>query len=876
MILSLLFILSQAQAGDDSTFTISYLGSQNLSGLNLVKSISVDFSAVPFYEVLDSISAITGINMNYNSDRIPVHQEITLRMEDSPLIEVLIQLMRKTGTRLIVSKESTLIIVPVKANESGHGKIEGNIFDRDTRLGLAGANISIVGSFIGTISDQAGNFIIEDIPAGLYLVEYRYMGYQTSKQIFSVPGDSTRIEVALASRPVRLKEVTVTPGVFSIMGDGPNASQALTRENLQNITFGEDIYRAVTRLPGISSNDFSAKFSIRGGDNDEILVLLDGLAINEPFHMKDLAGGVFSYIDVNMIESVDLLTGGFPAQYGNRMSGVLNINTVRPEPGQQHLSLGLGFMNAKFRSDGTFENNKGAWFISARRGYLDVMLDMLEADNSIPRPKYYDLHTKFEYQVDDKNRISYNLLHAGDDARYIDEDEGGGETSFRDTYGWINLRTEPTDRIFVRTVISLGKIFHDKNGMAIESDGTVNLDMIDRRTSNIAGLRQDWTFEYSRNVYLKSGIEIKQHVADYFYKRYSRQEIGVTPDSSYYLKDTINTNLALNGYSYGVYLSDRFKIGDPATLELGLRYDYFTYNSSHSLSPRINLLWEFENNTSLRIGWGHFYQNQQIHEIPVADGEQKFHQSEKAEHFIAGLEHKFDTGINLRLESYYKTITNQWADYRNGSGKIQFPELEDDRYRLNIDRSRARGIEAYLAYDYGGEFTWWASYALSKYEEDINSLVFRDSTYTKGFTTHPGKYDQRHTFYLDFNYRPNRKWIINAALQYHSGLPFIDLEKFLVIMSDGSVQLGESFSLYNRDNYDPYFRLDFRINRHFYMSTGVLTLYLQVINLVDYKNMRTIEFDDETDNTGQTVITEDKEYWFPRIPSFGINWEHIL
>lgn len=177
--------------------------------------------------------------------------------------------------------------------------------------------------------------------------------------------------VELTPKPILLKEITVTPGQFSIMGETPTVRQTLTQQDFQTVKFGEDIYRAITRLPGISASDFSAKFTVRGGENKEILVLMDGQELYEPFHLKDIEGGALSIIDVEAVRGIDLLTGGFPAEYGNRMSGVFNIRTTRPSEGMKRTSLGISLMNARFMSEGTFDSNRGSWLFSVRRGYLD-------------------------------------------------------------------------------------------------------------------------------------------------------------------------------------------------------------------------------------------------------------------------------------------------------------------------------------------------------------------------------------------------------------------------------------------------------------------------------------------------------------------------
>lgn len=185
----------------------------------------------------------------------------------------------------------------------------------------------------------------------------------------------------MAEEAIKLSAIRVTPSRFAIMGDDPHAHQALTEEEIQSIPqMGEDIYRAVARLPGISANDFSAKFTVCGGEHEEVLVLLDGIELHDAFHLKDINGGALS-IDAEAIQGIDLLTGGFPAEYGDRTSGVFNIDSRRPRAGQVRHSVGISMMNARLMSEGTFE--RGTWLVSARRGYLDLVLALMNEEEDL-------------------------------------------------------------------------------------------------------------------------------------------------------------------------------------------------------------------------------------------------------------------------------------------------------------------------------------------------------------------------------------------------------------------------------------------------------------------------------------------------------------
>jgi len=881
LIISLIFLSSPVFSREDFRAVGADQDNWQPIAASITDSISVDLNKITFGEALEIIAGKGGFKLSYNRSRLPLDQTVAPIRTSAPAFEVLFLLLQQTGTSLILTPDGELAIVPSNTSFDHDATLSGIVLDAETKEQLIGTNISVLGTYTGCVSDSSGHFNLSNLPEGFLIIQFGYIGYKTRKVVTYAANNPTSPGLSIEMEPQQLllQEITITPGLFSIMGKGPTMRQTLTHEDMQNITFGEDVYRALTRLPGVAANDFSAKFTLRGGENEEILVLLDGLEIYEPFHLKDLAGGAVSFIDVGVIEGVELLTGGFPAEYGTRMSGVLTMRTIRPPAGSNRMSLGLSMMNAFFRSAGTFNGSQGAWFLSARRGFLDLLLDMMDAGKEIPRPAYYDLHGKLDYQLDGNRQISVHVLHAEDHSEYIDYDKYNvyerkvGITDFGNTYGWINFRSNPLLSLYSQTVLSFGSMTCNRQGEEPDESNSETYSLSDHRDARVFGLQQRWAYQFSDNVHFKGGFNLRHHESDYNFDFYRTEEITSTSDSIETREKTIRTLLHPSGYSYSAHLSNRLKVLDPLVVEIGLRFDAIGYSGSNKLSPRFNLVWTPADQTFLRLGWGHFYQNSGIHEIQVEDGGDRFLPPEMASHWVAGFEHTYNNGINVRLEGYVKRMSHLHPDYRNGSNRIQFPELEDDRYQLNLSGALYKGLEVYLKYDRGGRFTWWTSYALSYFNDKVRSAVYRDSVYTQGLTTHPNIYDQRHTFYLDLNYRTSSKWHVNLSYQYHTGLPYFDLEEFLIILPNGTVELGQDFSRYNRDNYDPYSRVDLRINRKFHLSAGLLTVYLQVINLFDNKNLRTIEYDDIEGPDGQTRIISEKEYWFPLLPSFGLSWE---
>ena len=245
--------------------------------------------------------------------------------------------------------------------------LEGIVISKDSDEPMVGVNVLITGTMYGTSTDESGRFKFREIPEGRYTLRFTFIGYAPF-ELEDVLIEKNKAHqlgtIVLEADAFSLSAVTVTPGKFEIMGEQPLSKQTLGEKDLKNMSWAEDITRAVARLPGISSNDYSSKFAIRGGEADEVLISLDGMELYEPFHQRDFSGGLFSIVDIETIRGIDLMTGGFAADYGNRLSGVLNLKTKSIRDNEQETSVGLSIMNARIYTAGKYANNKGSYLFS--------------------------------------------------------------------------------------------------------------------------------------------------------------------------------------------------------------------------------------------------------------------------------------------------------------------------------------------------------------------------------------------------------------------------------------------------------------------------------------------------------------------------------
>ena len=402
------------------------------------------------------------------------------------------------------------------------GELSGVVVDKHSRDPINGAMVTIISHAVYSTTERDGRFSIPAVPVGQYTIEATAIGYKTrqvEKLMISEVG-SLEITVELEKAPIALAEIIVTPGRFTLMRKTPTIQQTLKRDDLRSVPqLGEDVYRAVARLPGLATDDYSAQFTVRGGRNDEVLVLLDGLELYEPFHLKDINGGALSIIDVETIGGLDMMTGAFPAAYGNRLSGVFDMKSARPSfTDRRRTSLAISVMNARFLSEGYFNNQRGHWLFVARRGYLDLVLGLTGAsDETELSPVYYDVSGKLAYDLNEKHTVSASVLWADDDLDVV-EDEDIAKTGYGNGYAWLTWRANFHSKLFTQTVLSAGRVTKDRRGTDLSSrDGRLIYEVAEERAFNLFGVKQDWTVDLSEKHLLTAGFDAKRLEANYDY-----------------------------------------------------------------------------------------------------------------------------------------------------------------------------------------------------------------------------------------------------------------------------------------------------------------------------------------------------------------------
>lgn len=745
--------------------------------------------------------------------------------------------------------------------------VRGSVTDSAAGTPIASAYVEVLGTRYSALTRDDGSFVIGRIPAGHYGFRVVRLGYEprTLADVdVSAPDSTFVLGVAMTAAPIPLSAVVVTPGFYGIMQPGLTPSHSLSRQQIETAPqLGEDIFRSVSRLPGVSSNDMSARFAVRGSVGDELFATLDGLELDEPFHLKDIDAAL-SLVDVSAIAGVELTTGGFSAEYGNRLTGVFSLHSIEPRTDRVHHALSLSIMNARYTVEGGAADGRVGWYLAARRGYLDIALALVSPEDSIS-PRYYDVFGKVHWDLPRGGRVTLHALTAGDHLNYTEDPADHLNSRYGNHALWATWSSDVTDRLRQRSVLSLTRATWQRDGDVHESDGTPDFFLDDRRTYDALALRQDWQFDAAERLMLKGGVHLKRMSASYDYLNWSRRR-ELQGGALVTFIDTTSAATAPLGSLVGLYLSPRIQLAKSLIAEVGLRYDAVTYSRDVDVSPRVNLAWEPFSSTSVRAAWGRYVQPQAIYGIPVADGLSTFQPSDRADQFGVGVEQRLPGLLTARLELYDRRMSRLRTRFINSYNDLEvFSEAANDRTRIDPSSGRARGAEFSLARSGRGRTDWSLSYALASATDRVGD---RDV---------PRGMDQRHTVNADWAFRPvSQKWRFAVAWLWHSGWPATSRAfKIDTIPAAGAtpqrIVSTIQFGPLNGDRLPEYHRLDLRLTRYWDTRTGRVAVYADCFNVFNSANARGYIYSIKSLSPYRVERTYDT--YLPRLPSLGISWE---
>jgi outer membrane receptor protein involved in Fe transport len=755
------------------------------------------------------------------------------------------------GSLLIIIDDRAVATLTVSVAEAGRGQA------------VPSARVLIDGAPVGR-TDMSGELSVAGITPGdheLVAVAEGYLDSTTVPFTATAPGPPVDVGVILTRRPQPLTEIIVTSSLYNLRYGPPASHTYLDRDLTTKLPdLGEEAMRSLTRVPGAASGGISTRTHVRGGIQNEQLFLLDGLRLYEPYHMKDFHE-VATIVDQGAIAGIDFYSAGYPARYGDRMSGVVDISLRQP-PDEMQTELGLSFFNTSALSLGRFGGgDRGDWIVSARRGNLDLLADVVNPEYGAPR--YSDLLLHAGWELGERTYLSANSLFSYDKISISEIDDSvHANAKYQNNILWIKAKTSWTGDLDSTTILSATEIDNSRQGTS-EQPGVLAGMVDDARTFRSLALKQDWEYSLSRAWVVRSGFEVKRLEAAYSYAStfFIAAPFDRALDNA--PMEIRNIHIAPRGSQYALYAEARWQATDRLIIDAGLRWDQQTYTTAQGdaqTSPRLSVLYELGPATELRVGFGEFYQAQEINELQVADGVTDFHGAQHAQHLVAGLEHEFEAGFDLRLELYQKKYRDLMPRYENiFDGLVLIPELQIDRARIDAGSAIAEGAEITLSADRSDDLFWWVSYTWSR-ADDI-----------EGGSNIPRSWDQTHTLNAGLSW-DWRKWTFSAAGIVHTGWPKSELVAETVINPDNTPGLVVSSVHRNSLRHGEFQTLDVRISRTFDVGMGELTAFVEVTNLYNHENPCCTEYSIATDEDGTLAIISSESNWLPMVPSLGVVW----
>lgn len=677
----------------------------------------------------------------------------------------------------------------------------------------------------------------------------------------AAPPPSSEVEIEMLE-PADLQVVDVTASRYALATPG-STTVFLDRRGVEQLPhLADDAVRMLKVLPGVTGGDFSAALNIRGGRREETMLRIDGAEIHNGFHFRDLTGAL-SVLDTTLVDSIDLVTGGMTVQNGDAMSGLVDMRTRRPRSDDEYRSAaGLSFVSAYGRTSGTFADDRGAWLVSARRGYLDVVMKRIQEEDDRISPRYTDVFASMYYDFSDRTTLAVHSLFSEDDLDLdtTDDDDIDSVGQGRAGHLWLTLDHRFGAALHSSTLLSASSVRQWRKARGREEYRVGDVDADHR--FRFLDLRSDWSWMLTERQMLLFGANAGRARADYDYTLLGDRLSATLPGTQEIID--IAYHLEPRGSESGAHLAWRGRAGH-LVLEAGARWDEYQYPGLRfsAVSPRVNAVYEIGERGELRAALGLAHQPQGIDELQVEDDVAQYFRPERARQLAVGYLHRFDSGFSARIDVYRKDYSRLRPRFENALDPVQLiPEGSVDRVRVDAPEALARGVEITLRRVAERGYAGWASISLARADDDIVG---------EGWT--PRLWDQRRSLSLGLSWT-GAKWTVNVAGLYHSGTPTTGLRQTMITLPDGEPLDLVVPEARNAKRLSPYARVDLRATRAVQLRSGRFSYYLEATNLLNRENLCCIEaWHLRPQQNGPPRLVIEEGYWLPLLPSFGFEFE---
>ncbi|MFD1186696.1 TonB-dependent receptor [Pontibacter rugosus] len=732
------------------------------------------------------------------------------------------------------------------------GIITGTARDRNTQEPLIGVSVQVVGSQLGTVTNEKGAFRIESIPVGSYTVQSSYIGYQPQSRFnVNVTVGNVQIlnfEMAPAASQLQQVEVVANRRQSAAVADlvTPLSVQSLTTEEIRSNPGGNfDISKVVQVLPGVATNGTGGgsrnDLIIRGGAPNENVYYIDGIEIPliNHFTTQGSAGGATGILNVSFIEDLKLSSSAFDARYDNALASVFEFRQRYGNP--ERFSGNVRLSGSEFAT--TLEGPVGAkttYLLSARRSYLQFLFKLLD----LPiRPNYWDFQYKVDHKLNDKTSISFIGVGAIDDFSFGVPRESTPENEYilRST-PYINQWNYTTGVAVKRLVndgyinLALSRNAFDnaltKYEAAEEGENRVfTLNSSSRETENklrldVSKYKNGWRYAYG----------VSGQYAQFKNDIYSviRKELRDEQNNLVQPGVTLDYDTKLDFFRYGAFGQvSRSVLDNKLGLSLGIRTDMNSFtdegnNPLNTLSPRLALSYLLNDRWTINASSGIYYK---LPTYTVLGYQQNgAYLNKQADyirsiHYVLGTEFLPRQDLRFTLEAFYKDYGNYPVSIRDGISLANqggdFGAIGNEAVATN-GKGRAYGAEVYLQKKLTGTV-----FSVLSYTYVVSEFSGLDGEYVSS------AWDYRHLVSGLLGKKLPRNWEFGAKYRFAGGAPATPFD--LEASQRNYASLGTGILDYDRLNSErlqPFSQLDVRIDKKWNFNRITLDLFLDIANVL--------------------------------------------
>lgn len=767
-----------------------------------------------------------------------------------------------------------LIITSFQVLISQNFTISGYIKDARTGETLIGANVVVADNpEIGASTNAYGYYSLT-LPKGSYSILVTYLGYSNMEKRIEL--NANKVIDFEMSEGLVMDEVVVSATKDDSRRNVESTQMGaidLPIENIKKLPaiFGEvDILKSLQLLPGVlSSGEGTSGFYVRGGGPDQNLILLDEALVYNSGHLL----GFFSVFNSDAIKKTTLIKGGMPANYGGRLSSVIDIQMKEGNNKEFAAEGGLGLISSRLTVEGPLVKNKSSFIISGRRTYaLDLAQPFIKnTDFAGTNYYFYDLNTKINYQFSPKDRVYFSAYFGND---VLNFKQPKRDFFFNLPYG-NKTATLRWNHLFSNKLFFNASAIY--NSYQFQFEGGQD-DFVFKIFSGV----KDWNGKLDFDYFLNNKHSLK-FGANYTYHT-------LTPNTASAQNGEVEFAsgfLPKYGQEMGLYVLDDIKVTPKFGLNVGLRLAVFSqlgpYTSKidgkqygrfdpaitySGLEPRMSFKYSLDGNSSVKGGIT--LANQFLHLVSNSGSTlpadvwvpstENVKPQQSTQYALGYFKNFKEDMFETSLEVYYKDLKNQ-LDYADDYVTDISKEVEDAFVR---GKGRAYGVELFLK-KAKGKFNGWIGYTLSRTERSFDAI--------ENGRWYPASYDRTHDLSVVGNYALSKKIDLGAIFIYGTGRLFTPTQGFFFVEQNINLFYGPR----NSARLPQYHRMDLSLtytpnpeSKKKWKGSWNFSVY----NVYNRKNPFFINFDAKTDfQNGTNTITGSKITIFPIIPSITYNFK---